>query len=144
MIIRATGSEHILAAAQRCHGGNIVTRVAAGNHLHSDTATLAKLAEEAAQLAGRLPRDRRGDSTEFVSLTAAALLAGPDDTEHPDAQDGLQSRLAELAAAPRLAHLRAALRQSGDWEGIRLLEDLNDCNTDHRWLWVLSASDNSI
>ena len=98
----------------------------------------------AAQLAGRLPKDNRGVGAEVASRSAAAILAGPDDTEHPDVQDGLQSRLADIAAKPRLERLLATLRQSNDWEGIRLWNDLCDGGTDHRWLWVLSAPDSTI
>ena len=77
-------------------------------------------ARRAAQLAGHLPRERLGDAAEFASRTAASILCEPDDMEHPDAAEGLQVRLAKLAARPRLERLSASLRHASDWEGVRL------------------------
>ena len=79
-----------------------------------------KAARHAAQLAGRMPKDNRGAGAELAASTATTLLAGPDDTEHPDVQDGLQARLSGLAAKPRFERLLSALRQSNDWEGMHL------------------------
>ena len=104
----------------------------------------AESVRRTAQLAGRLPRSRGHDGAEHAALTAASILAGPDDVEHPDVEAGLQARLSELASKPRLERLRATLRQAGDWEGVRLWEDLCDSHTDHRWLWVLAAPDSTI
>ena len=66
----------------------------------------AEAACRAAQLAGHLPRSRAGDGAEFARSVSSSLLTGVDDPEHPDAAEGLQARLAALAARPRLERLR--------------------------------------
>ena len=101
-------------------------------------------ARRSAQLAGRLPRGREDDGAQFAARTAAGLLQGPDDPEHPDVDDGLQARLAALASQPRLDSLRTTIRGQGDWEGDTLLSDLQHSDTDHRWMWVLSAADDTV
>ena len=101
-------------------------------------------ARHTAQLAGHLPKERCNDADEFSSRTAASILSGPDDPEHPEVAEGLQARLDKIAANPRLERLSATLHASGDWEGIRLWDDLRDSGSDHQWLWVLAAPDSTV
>ena len=72
---------------------------------------------------------------------ADALLYGPDDPEHPDAQRGLQAELAALAAQPRVDRVKATLREQEDWEGLQLLADLQHPSADHKWLWEMSGAE---
>ena len=85
----------------------------------------------------------RATSTTLAAM-AAFLLHGPDDEEHPDRGEGLQSRLAALPAQLVVERVRGSLRQAGDYEGEQLLDDLCHPDTDHRWLWVLCAADSTV
>ena len=95
-------------------------------------AAAADAARTTAQLAGLLPGDRQGGNRPGSLSPADALLYGPDDPEHPDAQQGLQAGLAALAAHPRIDRVKAALREQQDWEGVQLLGDLQHQTNDHR------------
>ena len=84
----------------------------------------ARAALRAAQLAGHPPSGGESSSDEHARRAAAFLLHGPDDDEHPDHEEGLQSRLAALPARQQVEAVRAMLRQEGDHEGHQLLDDL--------------------
>ena len=98
----------------------------------------------AARLAGHLPPEEHGHSDEFSRGVARGLLLGPDDDEHPDSPDGLQSRLLELVCGRRVAGAQDDLLADNRVGEAALWSDLCDTGTDHGWMWVLAAADNSI
>ena len=130
------------AAAQQWLGGLPPGTRGVAQQLLEQGAEAAQ--ERAWRLTGLLPPAGGGGTPSAAARGEALLIAaaGAEDPEHPTGREaeGLQAQLTDLEAGIALEAVVEELRSSGDWSGLKLLEDLRDPGTDHSWLWVLSSA----